>query len=254
MTQEEKKRKIGRGSQLLASVLVNAVYAMLNYPVLVLNSFLAPFSLLLVITFVSKGTLVGVAIIGGIIMIMITGGIGMQADLSHLKNDFKLQDMIVASEAGPVVYLLGMSLSELVYSSPALAVLIVLAAIFVHTGILGWLTIIAVAAMAFLMSVSAGFLLSNISTDIVQSYGFGALLSMIFTTITPVYYPITYLPYPYRYLAYLSPTTYIAEIAQNATNLLTFPKINIYIDWAVVIVLTAIIFYIAAKKNRWRDV
>lgn len=253
MTQN-KKRKIGRGSQILASVLVNAVYAMLNYPVLVLNAFLAPFSLLLVINFISKGALLGVAIIGGIIMIMITSGIGLQADLSHLKNDFKLQDMIIASETGPVVYLLGMALSELVYSSPALAVLIVLAAIFVHASILGWLTIVVIAAMAFLMSVSAGFLLSNISSDIVQSYGFGSLLSTIFTTITPVYYPITYLPYPYRYFAYLSPTTYIAEIAQSATNLLVFPALTIYIDWVVVVAITAIIFYIAAKRNRWRDV
>ena len=83
-------RKIYRSSQLLASILVNAVYAMKNYPIMIVNTFLAPFSLLLVITFISNGDLLNVAIVGSIMMSMVSSGIGLQADLSHLKNDFKL--------------------------------------------------------------------------------------------------------------------------------------------------------------------
>ena len=248
---EKRTRKIGKGSQILASVLVNAVYAMLNYPVMLLNSFLTPFSLLLVITFVSHGTLIGIAIIGGIMMSMLSSGIGLQGDLSHMKNDFKLQDMVISSETGPFVYLIGMSLSELVYSIPALIVLIVLALVFIHTTVLGWLMIIGAAFMIFLFSISVGFLLSNISSDIVQSYAFAALLGTLLSTLPPVYYPITYLPLPYRYLAYLSPTTYVAQIAQDAAGFLPIPALNLYLDWAVMIALSAIILFVAIKKNRW---
>ncbi len=35
-------RKIHRGSQLIASILVNAVYAMINYPIMIVNTFSRP--------------------------------------------------------------------------------------------------------------------------------------------------------------------------------------------------------------------
>lgn len=89
--------KRSRLSQILAGVLVNAIYEMKNYPVVTISTVISPLSLLAVITFVSGGALLGTAILGGLIMIFFSSGIALQSDLSHLKNDFKLQDMIVSS-------------------------------------------------------------------------------------------------------------------------------------------------------------
>ncbi|MCL5428166.1 MAG: ABC transporter permease, partial [Candidatus Marsarchaeota archaeon] len=119
-------------SQILASVLVNAIYAMKNYPVMMINAMLAPLSILFVITFVSRGALVGVGIEGALIMTMISSGIGLQGDLSHLKNDFKLQDMVVTSPTKSSTYMAGMGLSEIIYSLPVIALLTVLATIYIH--------------------------------------------------------------------------------------------------------------------------
>ena len=83
--------KRSRLSQILASVLVNAVYEMKNYPVVTVSTIISPLSLLAVITFVTNGELLGTAIQGGLIMIFFSSGIALQSDLSHLKNDFKLQ-------------------------------------------------------------------------------------------------------------------------------------------------------------------
>ena len=44
-----------RLSQILAGVLVNAIYEMKNYPVVLISTVISPLSLLLVITFVSGG-------------------------------------------------------------------------------------------------------------------------------------------------------------------------------------------------------
>ncbi len=247
-------RRIRRSSQLLASILVNAVYAMINYPIMIVNTFLAPFSLLLVITFVSNGALLTVAIVGSILMTMISSGIGLQADLSHLKNDFKLQDMVVSSETGPVVYLIGMGLSEVVYSVPALLVLSTLAVIYIHTSIFGWIMIIGAAIMILFFSISVGFLLSNISSDVIQSYAFGALLSTLLSTLAPVYYPITYIPLPFRYAAYLSPTTYVAQIAQHGAGAMSVSTSNLVLDLVVIMALSLIAFLIALRRNRWRSV
>lgn len=240
-------------SQLLASIMVNAVYAMINYPIVLVSTILAPFSLLIVITFVSHGALTPVAIGGALIMTMISSGTSMQQDLSHLKNDFKVQDMVVSSPAKPWIYLLGMSLSEIIYSIPALAVLVVLAAIFIHTNVIGYLSIIAVLAIMFTFASSLGFLLSTLSSDIVQSWAFSGIVSTILSALPPVYYPITYIPMPFQYLAYISPATYAAEIVQNVTGLTSFGAGTILVDWTVIILVTIVITFLAIKKSKWRE-
>ena len=242
------------GRQVLASILVNSIYEMTNYPVILINTVLSPLSFLIVITFVSKGALIGEAIEGGFIMSMFSSGTSLQGDLSHLKNDFKLQDMVVSSPTAPVAYVTGMALAEVIYSLPALGVLVVLAAIFLHPGVAGALELLAVLLMMFLASVSIGFLLSTFSSDIVQSFAFSRLISTLFSTLPPVYYPITYVPYPFRYAAYLSPTTYAAEIAQQAAGLIQLSQFQIEAAWAVLAAVSAATLLLAVRKARWREV
>jgi ABC-2 type transport system permease protein len=241
------------GRQVLASVLVNSVYEMKNYPVVLLNTVLAPLSFLIVITFVSRGQLIGEAIEGGFIMSMFQSGMSLQGDLSHLKNDFKLQDMVVSSPTTPAAYVAGMALSEIIYSVPALAVLAVLAAIYLHPSAFGTLELLAIFLLMFLASVTLGFTLSTFSSDIVQSFAFSRLISTLFSTLPPVYYPITYIPLPFRYAAYLSPTTYAAEIAQNATSLISLSTTETVVGWVVLLGVAAALSLIAIKKARWRE-
>lgn len=248
------KTKISKLSQIYASILVNAVYTMKNYPVTLVNTFMAPISILVVITLVSHGTLLSVSLLGALIMAMVTSGIGLQADLSHLKNDFKMQDMIVSSPTSAFTYMLGMAVSEIVYSIPALLILAVLSLIFIKASLLGVVIILAVMALTFIFSIALGFFLSTFTTDVVQNYAFIGILSIILTTIPPVYYPITYIPLPYRYIAYLSPTTYAAEIVQNAIGHLPLSNAMLVIDWVVLAALAVTLLALSIKKSRWRDV
>ena len=246
--------KRNRFSQILAAMLVNAVYEMSNYPIVLLNTVLSPLSFLLVIVFVSHGSLIGEAVEGGLIMSMFSAGVALQADLSHLKNDFKLQDMVVSSPTTWQTYMFGMAISEIVYSFPALIVLSVLAYYFMDLSATALLAVTGVLLLMFLTSVAIGFTLSTFSTDIVQSFAFSRLISTLFSTIPPVYYPITYIPLPYRYLAYLSPTTYAAELAQGAAGYLTLPATTMAIDWIVLIAVTLTLFLVARSKARWREI
>ena len=83
---------------------------------------------------------------------------------------------------------------------------------------------------------------------------FSRLLSLLFATLPPVYYPITYIPVPFNYLAYLSPTTYVAEIMHSTTGYLNISNSMLIFDWAVLIAVSTVILYIAIKKTRWKDV
>ncbi len=235
-------------------MLVNAVYEMKNYPVVLLSTVISPLSLLLVITFVTNGNLFGTAIEGGLIMVFFSSGIALQSDLSHLKNDFKLQDMIVSSPTSSRLYMVGMALAEIVYSIPALAILVVLAGIYLHPSLIQIAILSIVLLLMFAISVAIGFMLSTFSSDVVQSYAFSRLLSLLFATLPPVYYPITYVPAPFNYLAYLSPTTYAAEIMHSATGYLNIPVSMVIFDWIVLLIVCAIILFIAVKKTRWKDV
>jgi len=235
-------------------LLVNAVYEMKNYPVVLLSTVISPLSLLLVITFVTNGNLFGTAIEGGLIMVFFSSGIALQSDLSHLKNDFKLQDMIVSSPTSSRLYMVGMALAEIVYSIPALAILVALAGIYLHPSLVQIAILSIVLLLMFAISVAIGFMLSTFSSDVVQSYAFSRLLSLLFATLPPVYYPITYVPAPFNYLAYLSPTTYAAEIMHSATGYLNIPVSMVIFDWIVLLIVCAIILFIAVKKTRWKDV
>jgi ABC-2 type transport system permease protein len=242
-----------RLNQIAAGILVNAIYEMKNYPIVLINTVLSPLSFLILIVFVSRGSLLGYAIIGGFIMSMFSNGIALQGDLSHLKNDFKLQEMVVSSPASAGTYVTGMALSELIYSSPALAVLVVLAAIYLHAPFPQGMLFFGVLLTMFLTSIALGFTLATFSSDIVQSFAFSRLISTLFSTLPPVYYPITLIPHPFQYLAYLSPTTYAAQIAQNALGFLALSPRTVELDWAVLLTVTLALFLVAVKKARWRE-
>lgn len=241
------------GSQVYASILVNSLYAMVNYPITLINTLLAPLSLLAVVTFASHGTLLPVAAEGALIMNMVTSGTSMQGDLSHLKNDMRLQDMVVSSPTGPGTYIVGMAISQLVYSIPTISLLIIFNILFVHLSPTGAIVLFFDMAAIFTFAVSLGFFLSTISTDIVQTWAFSGILAPILTTIPPVYYPISYIPLPYRYLAYISPTTYAAQIAQSQAGFTTLTFLQASEYWFVLIAVTVIFGYIALKRSRWRD-
>ncbi|EFD93060.1 MAG: ABC-2 type transporter [Candidatus Parvarchaeum acidophilus ARMAN-5] len=241
-------------SQLYASILANAIYAMKNFPVMLVNTILAPFGFLLIIFFVSHGTLLNVAIMGALIMTMVTNGISLQGDLTHLKNDMKLQDMLVSSPLTMVKYLTGMAFSELVFSIPDIVVLGVLAVIFVHISAIEAVTIIAVMLLTFMFSISLGFFISTISRDVIEGWAFMGLVSLLLSTLPPVYYPITYIPLPFRYLAYLSPTTYSAMIAQGSIGFLSVSNLTFDLSWIILIVISLSLMAFAIKRSRWREI
>ncbi len=243
-----------RSSQLYASVLVNSLYAMVNYPVTLVNTLLAPLSILAVVTFASHGTLLPVAAEGALIMNMVGSGTAMQGDLSHLKNDMRLQDMVVSSPTGAGIYVAGMAISQIVYSLPTLVLLAIFNILFVHLTAIGALILAADMATIFTFAVSLGFFLSTLSTDIVQSWAFAGILSPLLTTIPPIYYPISYIPFPYRYLAYISPTTYAAQIAQSQAGFAALSVLQTAVYWLILIIITLIFTFIAVKRSRWRDV
>lgn len=238
--------------QVLASIMVNSIYALKSYPALLINSMLGPLSILAIITFATQGKLLGIGILGAFIANLVSGGVFLQADMSHFKNDLKLQDMLVSSPTTQFTYIFGMAVSELIFSLPTLFILFILAVLFLHISLLSVFVIAAAILLIFVLSTALGFMFSTFTSDIVQGWGFAGIVSTLLSTLPPVFYPITYLPKPYVYIAYLSPTTYAAEIAQSAAGFIKISGVNLLLDWIVLVVMSITIIYVAIKKSKWR--
>jgi ABC-2 type transport system permease protein len=133
-------------------------------------------------------------------------------------------------------------------------VLAVLASLFMNISLFGVLEFVAVLLTVFLTSITIGYTFATFSSDITQSFAFSRLVSTLLSTIPPVYYPITYIPTPYRYLAYLSPTTYAAQLAQGVGGYVTLSPLDMIIDWIVLVAVTVALLLIAKSKARWREV
>ena len=238
-------------NKILASVLINGVYAMKNMPIMLINVALQPLSFIIIIALVSHGALLGLAIEGAFIITVVAGGLALQGDLSHLKNDFKVQEIVVSSPTSAAMYLSGMALSELIYDTPELLILLVLSALFLHISMVAALAIVGVVVLMFILASAIGFVFSTLTSDVMQSWAFGGILALLFSTLTPVYYPITYIPMPWQYLVYLSPTTYAAQIAQSISGFVSISMTNFIIDWIMLIAITIILLLIAIYKSRW---
>ena len=63
--------KINRLNQVYASILIDAIYQMKNYPITLVSNVIAPFSVLILIILVSHGQLLGISIAGALIISMI---------------------------------------------------------------------------------------------------------------------------------------------------------------------------------------
>ena len=111
-----------------ALVSMNGFLPLKRQPLFLLNTLTSPFSFLFLIFVVSGGnpTYVQFAVAGGMVLTVLSIGTSLQTDLTHYKQDLKFHEMAVASPISAGTYVMGLALSEFVYSLPGMIVFVVL--------------------------------------------------------------------------------------------------------------------------------
>jgi ABC-2 type transport system permease protein len=238
---------------LLTLVQINGIIPIRTQPLYLLSLIATPLSFLFFIGIVSRGVLLGYGIVGGMVLTMLSVGTGLQSDLTHYRHDLKFQDVVIASPVEAPVYVAGFALSELVYSLPGLAVFVLL---FVYEG---WATPLTLAiitgtlVLVWAFASALAFTLATFFEDVRETFLFSPLISLGFTVLPPVYYPLSSLPGWAQTVAKFSPTTYAASLVQGAAGLGPLPFDTAALDWAVLLGFTAALFLIAGLKARWQD-
>lgn len=232
---------------------MNGIVPIRRQPLYFINLIASPLSFLFFIFIASDGTLLRYGIAGGMLLTVLSVGTSLQSDLSHYRHDMKLQDVVVASPVEAWVYVSGMAFSEFVYSIPGMTVFAVLWVYYGGATFAGSLVLLGVLILTWAFASALGFTLATYVSDVRETYAFAPLISLVLTVLPPVYYPITRLPVWLQPYAYLSPTTYAADLLHGAFGLPGPSFDGAAIDWAVLGAFTVGLLAVSAWKARWRE-
>ena len=247
-----KERKL---ASVLSIIAANGFLPLRRQPLFLINTLTSPFSFLFLIFILGGPDLIGYGISGGLVLTILSIGTSLQGDMTHYKADLKFQEMVVASPVKAGTYVTGMALSEFVFSIPGMCVFILLSMFYAHYIFLGGLIVLATLILLWIFASALGFTLATYLADVRETFMIAPIISIFLTVVPPVYYPISHLPPEVRPFAYLSPTTWAANLVQGAMGISPTPLTlgQALLDGSVLLLSAAILFLVAWKKSQWRE-
>jgi ABC-2 type transport system permease protein len=220
---------------------------------------LTPLSFLFFLYVIAPRSVLPFGVVGGVMFTALFTGNGMMTDCAYLRLERQLQQIFITSPLRPMSWVLGMALGELAWTIPALALFILVLAIVAPIGALSVVGLVGVILLTWLLSTSLGFLLSTFFRQLREIWPIGAVVFTSLSVLPPVFYPIAAIPANYRWLAFLSPSTFASQLADHAAGLVV-PTISgvpalssILVEIAGMVLLTMLFILMAMRLARWRE-
>jgi ABC-2 type transport system permease protein len=197
----------------------NGLLPMWRSPIMLLAGFLTPLTLLFFLLVVAPRSELPFGVVGGILFTALYTGNGIMNDCAYLRLERQLQQVFVASPVRPIAFVLGMALSELTFTLPALLVFLAILELVTGIGALALLAMVGVVLLTWLMASSFGFFLSTFFRRLREIWPIGAVVFTALSVLPPLFYPISEIPYGVRWIAFLSPSTYAGQLADRSAGL-----------------------------------
>ncbi|MCI4322808.1 MAG: ABC transporter permease [Thermoplasmata archaeon] len=208
-----------QGNAVVRLSYANGIVPLWRSPVMLLAGFLTPLTLVFFLVVIAPSAILPYGIVGAILFTALFTGNGIMNDCAYLRLERQLQQVFVASPVRPTAYALGMALSELAFTLPALVMFLVILWIVTGIGALPVLALLGVVLLTWLMASSFGFLLSTFFRRLREIWPIGAVVFTALSVLPPVFYPMSVIPPGYRWLAFLVPSTYAGQLADRAAGL-----------------------------------
>lgn len=190
---------------------------------------------------------------GGLVAVIVGSCIVLETEAAFLRLVVKLQDMFVSSPLSPVTYVVGLSIAQLCNGIAGIALFSLLIAVYARVSELGAVEIF-LAALITWSSISAlGFMISTFARDVRDLWVYSPLVNVALAFLPPVFYPLSLIPKPFQFAAYLAPTTYPARIIQAATGLVSLSRTELVLDFIGGVAYSLILILLAAKLSKWRQ-
>lgn len=215
----------------------------------VIASLSTPLTLLFLVDIISEGRDVKFAIVGGFIGLVATVALQSSGDAAFMRLQLRIQDLYVASRVNPSDYMLGLTLSYLIFSIPGIILYIILGSLDhlftpMNSIILALVLVVLVVATS-----SISFIVSGLINHVRNVWGIAGILSIVMTILPPTFYPYNALPKLALYVLYISPATPAAVTAQGAFGFAPVTMLSVYL----LIIETAVLFIMARLLTRWRE-
>ncbi|MCL4451465.1 MAG: ABC transporter permease [Candidatus Thermoplasmatota archaeon] len=218
-------------------------------PSYVIASLSSPLTLLFLIYIISHGELIRYAVVGGFLGLVASVSFASVADAAFLRIQLRIQDLFVATSISPTDYILGLTLSYLIFSMPGIILYAIIGSL-IHIFTLESIT--ALILLLLVLTISTAGLSMTIGgavNHIRNVWGISAIMSVVLTVLPPTFYPYSDLPKYIIYILAISPTTPAAVLAQGFFG---FEPI-MYVMIPIMVVETIVFFALARFFTRWRE-
>lgn len=208
-----------------------------------------PLALLFLVYIISGGVLVKYALVGGFIAIVASVALQSSGDAAFFRLQLRIQDLYVASGVSPSDYMMGLTLSYLMFSLPGILLYAILGIIYGLFSVFSVVMLIVVLALLVISTSSISFIISSSIKHLRNIWGIAGILSILMTILPPTYYPYNAIPRVFLYLLSLTPVTPAAVVAQYSFGL----SPPLYDELYILLVETVIFFGLARYLTRWRE-
>ncbi|PSO04435.1 hypothetical protein B9Q12_02435 [Candidatus Marsarchaeota G2 archaeon ECH_B_SAG-G06] len=218
-------------------------------PFSIANFVLTPLSILFFIYIFGGARAATYGLIGGVLSVTVSSSIIVETDAAFARIVLRIQDMFVASPVAPAEYAVGLALSELMNGIVGIALFLILLVRQAHTSAFGLSMVLASLFLVWACVTSLGFLISSFARDVRDLWVYSPIITILLSFVPPVYYPISVLPSFVRPLAFLSPTTYAAQVMRITSGLATG---NAQVYLGALSLYTLVLVLLASKRVKWR--
>ena len=227
-------------------------------PAVAVAPILLPFIFLYFLSLISPPSLRPLEIVGA--MLFTTQNIGnwVLGDSATYRIEAALQDLFVASPLGRVRYLFGLAFANLISAIPALAVLSALLvwqidALGSSVPWYGWLVIAGCIFVLWVLFSSIGIAVSSFVKSQREIWPVGQLSFTILGMLSPLYYPISYLPPAWQVVAHGLPTTYAALLIQGTLGITPAPWPMLVLYGLLLSGTACVGIYLASRWYTWGE-
>lgn len=216
---------------------------------------MAPFVFLYFLRLISPAALFPLEVVGAMLFTTQNIGSWVLGDSATWRIDAALQDLFVASPIGKVRYLVGIAFSNLIPAAPALIILGGLLVVAVPHPIpwYAWGILLGCILVLWVLFSAIGIAISSRLHSQREVWPVGSLTFTILGMLSPLYYPLSYLPPLWQDAARFLPATYAALLVQAAIGITPASPESMALDAALLLICAAVGTAIALSLYRWRD-
>lgn len=213
---------------------------------------LLPFIFLYFLRLISSPALFPLEIVGAMLFTTQNIGSWVLGDSATWRIESSIQDLFVASPLGKVRYLFGIAFSNLIPAAPALAVLAALLELTTPVPWWAWPILVGSLVVLWLLFSAIGIAMSSRLTTQREIWPVGNLTFTILGMLSPLYYPLSYLPPAWQVAARFLPATYAALLVQGVLGITPASSSALALDAALLLVSATVGTAIALSLYRWR--